>query len=110
MSHGYVKDAEPAPGRTLAIIGFVLPFLCLWPVGLVLAIGAMVKTREVRTARGLAVGALIVNGFVGLIVVAALAMAPEETVSSTTTVTRENAHDIADALEREVDADIAAAR
>lgn len=114
--------STPVPGKTMSIIALILPFLCCWPVGLVLAIVGFVQGKG--HPRGLAVAAIIVNSFFALLSVIGMALAPSESdmnelnsfdssgfnVPATAPagppkVTKTNAHSIADALEAEVDAD-----
>lgn len=111
--------ATPVPGRTMGIIALVLPLLCCWPVGLVLAIVSFVQGKG--HPRGIAVAAIIVNSFFALISILVMALSPSESdlqgfdapsfnVPATAPtgppkVTPKNAHAIADALEAEVDSD-----
>jgi hypothetical protein len=110
----------PVPGKTMSIIALILPFLCCWPVGLILAIVGFVQGKG--HPRGLSVAAIIVNCFFMLLSIVGMALSPSESdlkdfdtssfaapapaaPSGPPTVTTKNAHSIADALEAEVDSD-----
>lgn len=109
----------PVPGKTMSIIALILPFLCCWPVGIVLAIVSFVQGKG--HPRGLALAAIIVNSVFAVLSIVGMALAPSESdvqdfdasniavpaaaPSGPPTVTKTNAHSIADALEAEVDAD-----
>lgn len=113
--------STPVPGRTMGIIALVLPILCCWPVGLVLAIVAFVQGKG--HPRGIALAAIIVNSFFALMSIIVMALSPSESdlngfdssprfdIPAATApagppkVTPKNAHAIADALEAEVDTD-----
>ena len=111
----------PVPGRTMGIIALILPLLCCWPVGLVLAIVAFVQGKG--HPRGIALAAIIVNSFFALLSILVMALSPSQSdldaleasprfdlpaataPAGPPTVTPKNAHAIADALEAEVDGD-----
>ena len=113
--------ATPVPGRTMGIIALLLPILCCWPVGLVLAIVAFVQGKG--HPRGIALAAIIVNSFFAVMSILVMALKPSEAelnaigspssfdIPAATApagppkVTPKNAHAIADALEAEVDTD-----
>lgn len=110
------------PGRTMSIIALILPFLCCWPVGIVLAIVGFVQGKG--HPRGLAIAALIVNVLFMCLSIVGMLLSPSESDFSDLesvnapssysqpvkqagppTVTTTNAHAIADALEAEIDSD-----
>lgn len=92
----------PPPLNVPSLLALIMPFLCLFPVGIVLGVVGLAQTRDgVMRGRLLAIIGLVFSllqlGFVGLAVVV-----------GDDGVTAENAHAKANALEAEVDADIAA--
>lgn len=117
-------QAAPVPGKTMSIIALILPFLCCWPVGLILAIVGFVQMKG--HPRGLAVAALIVNSFFAFLSVIGLLLSPSESdlrsfdsfdsasapvvaparpAKPAVEVNKSNAHSIADKLEAEIDLD-----
>jgi hypothetical protein len=63
---------EPEPSKAMAITALVLSLLCCFPIGLILAIVVLVRSRDGRNhGRGLAIGAIVAS----LVSVAALSAA-----------------------------------
>jgi hypothetical protein len=70
---GYPGRPADNPGRTLGIIGFILAIL-IAPVGLVISIVALVKSRRARMGNGFALAGIIIGALftIGLILLFAL--------------------------------------
>jgi multisubunit Na+/H+ antiporter MnhG subunit len=75
---GYQGQPAENPGRTLGIIGFILAIL-IAPVGLIISIVALVKSRRARMGNGFALAGIIIGalftilGVIGLILFASFA-------------------------------------
>lgn len=63
---------EPEPSKAMAITALILSLLCCFPIGLILAIVVLVRSRDGRNhGRGLAIGAIVAS----IVSVAALSAA-----------------------------------
>jgi hypothetical protein len=119
MSNAYNIHRQPmssssgapaqAPMSVVAIIGLVAPFVCLWPVGLICSIVGLVQTKDgAKRGRGIAIAGVVVNGLFALFSIGMFIASPSELPTGPVRaedVTTENAKEMADALEREVDND-----
>ncbi len=57
-----VQPASTEPSKAMAIIALVLSLLCCFPIGLILAIVVLVRSRDGRNhGRGLAIGAVVAS-------------------------------------------------
>ena len=91
-----------------AALALGVGFVGLWPVALILGFVGLSQTRwGARRGRGLALAGLALATVQGIITVGVLMFYEEPDPHS---ITKENAHDIADALEKDVDADIFSGR
>jgi hypothetical protein len=106
--YGIQSDAPPSTAQVKwnipAIISLVTPFLCLWFVSIPLAVVGIVQTKNgAMKGRGLAVAGLIIALLQALLFVVAFVSDPK---AQDMTVNASNAHQVADELEKEIDADL----
>ncbi|OUM45623.1 DUF4190 domain-containing protein [Arthrobacter sedimenti] len=63
---GYQGQPAENPGRTLGIVGFILAIL-IAPVGLIISIVALVKSRRARMGNGFALAGIIIGALFTII-------------------------------------------
>ena len=107
MSAHEAAAITKTPFSWVSVVALIVPFFCLTPIGLILAVIGLVQTRDARArGRAVAIAALVVNVLVLAFTIVAVAMAPATGPDGREVVTKQNAHQIANDLEKEVDADL----